>query len=196
MYRGYGLPLEDLIQEGNLGLIEAVERFDPERGTKFSSHAVWWVRRAVSKAVAEQSRAARLPRNARDKIATLSRAHQELRVELGWSVAQVCTTARTALSPVELDRPVGSADDSALAEFVADEIASAMEDAVIRRVELERLRRLVGRLPERPRRVVMRRYGLDGREPAELAELAAELGVSRQAVSQLQHRTVRQLNAG
>jgi RNA polymerase primary sigma factor len=102
-----------------------------------------------------------------------------------------------ALEVESLDGPVGTATDaSALAEFLEDEGTSGLQEAVVRRIELERLRKLVEELPERARRVVVRRYGLDGREPAELAQLAEELGVSFQAVSQLQHRTVRRLKAG
>jgi len=206
-YRGCGLPIEDLIQEGKIGLMKAVERFDPERGHKFSSYATWWIRQAVRKAVVDHSRAIRLTRNAREKLARVRRTRQELRVELGreptigesarrlgWSIAEVHATMSLALEVESLDRPVGTASDAcALAEFVEDEGASGMQEAVVRRVELERLRKLVEELPERARHVVMRRYGLDGREPAELAQLAEELGVSFQAVSQLQHRTVRRL---
>jgi RNA polymerase primary sigma factor len=206
-YRGMGLPFEDLIQEGNIGLIEAVERFDPERGHKFSTYAVWWIRKAVQGAVVERSRTIRLPQYAREKIGRLSQARRELHAQLGrestaeesaerlrWSVSEVHAIVSIAFDAESLDRPVGLADDACvLAELVADKGAEAMEEAVVRRTELGRLRKLVEELPEHARRVVVRRYGLDGREPAGLAELAAELGISRQAVSQLQHRTVRRL---
>jgi RNA polymerase primary sigma factor len=206
-YRGMGLSFEDLIQEGNVGLIEAVERFDPERGHKFSTYAVWWIRKAVGGAVVERSRTIRLPQYAREKIGRLSRASRELRAQLGreptteevaerlrWSVPEVYATASIAFDAESLDRPVGLADDAcALAELVADKDASPIEEAVVRRAELAGLRKLVEELPEHARHVVVRRYGLDGRDPAGLAEVAAELGISRQAVSQLHHRTVRRL---
>jgi len=206
-HRGMGLSFEDLIQEGNVGLIEAVERFDPERGHKFSTYAVWWIQKAVRGAVVERSRTIRLPQYPREKIGRLSRARRELRAQLGreptteesaerlrWSVPEVHATASIALDTESLDRPVGRADDAyMLAELVADRGAPDMEETVVRRVELGALIKLVENLPERARRVVVRRYGLDGREPAGLAELAAELGICRQAVSQLQHRTVRRL---
>jgi RNA polymerase primary sigma factor len=206
-YRGYGLPLEDLIQEGNIGLMKAVERFDPERGHRFSSYATWWIRKEIQKAATEQSRAIRLPQYARSKIAKLRRAHYELRAELGreptiaesaeklgWSVPEVHAAMQVMYDVESLDVSISLSDDAPiLAEFVEDEGASVMQETAVRRVELDRLRKLVEGLPERSRRVVVRRYGLDGREPAGLEELAAEFGVSRHAVSQLEHRTVRRL---
>jgi RNA polymerase primary sigma factor len=206
-YRGYGLPFEDLIQEGNIGLMKAVERFDPERGHRFSSYATWWIRKEIQKAATEQSRAIRLPQYARSKIAKLRRAHYELRAEpgreptiaesaekLGWSVPEVHAAMQVMYDVESLDVSISLADDTPiLAEFVEDEGASVMQETAVRRVELDRLRKLVEGLPERSRRVVVRRYGLDVRKPAGLEELAAEFGVSRQAVSQLEHRTVRRL---
>jgi RNA polymerase primary sigma factor len=209
-YRGSGVPLDDLIQEGNVGLIEAVERFDPERGTRFASYAVWRIRKAVQKAAADQSRPIRVPRYAKDRLGALLRTRAELRAELGrepgeeesasklgWTAAEVRASLRAAVDAWSLDQPYGLADDApAFAEFLADERAPEIPDTVVRRVELDRIRRTVELLPERARHVVVRRYGLDGREPAGLAELAAELGISRQGVSQLQQRSVRRLKAG
>jgi RNA polymerase primary sigma factor len=208
-YRRSGVPLEDLIQEGNIGLIEAVERFDPERGYRFSSYAVWRIRKAIQKAVAAQSRTVRVPRTTRDRMEALGRAHGELRAELGreprteesanrlgWTVAEVRDTMGVTADARSLDQPYGTTQDApTLAEFVADSSAPDIPDTVVRQIELDRLRRVVEALPERARRVVVRRYGLDGREPAKLAELAAELGISRQGVSQLQQRSVRRLKA-
>jgi RNA polymerase primary sigma factor len=205
-YRRSGVPLEDLIQEGNIGLIEAVERFDPERGNRFSSYAVWRIRKAIQKAVATQSRTVRVPRTTRDRMEALGRAHGELRAELGreprteesanrlgWTVAEVRDTMGVTADARSLDQPYGTTQDApTLAEFVADSSAPDIPDTVVRRIELDRIRRVVEALPERTRRVVVRRYGLDGREPA---KLAAELGISRQGVSQLQQRSVRRLKA-
>jgi RNA polymerase primary sigma factor len=205
-YRRFGVPLEDLIQEGNIGLIEAVERFDPERGNRFSSYAVWRIRKAIQKAVATQSRTVRVPRTTRDRMEALGRAHGELRAELGreprteesanrlgWTVAEVRDTMGVTADARSLDQPYGTTQDApTLAEFVADSSAPDIPDTVVRRIELDRIRRVVEALPERTRRVVVRRYGLDGREPA---KLAAELGISRQGVSQLQQRSVRRLKA-
>jgi RNA polymerase primary sigma factor len=146
----------------------------------------------------------------RGKIFKLGRAYRELLAErgreptveesakrLGWTVPEVNAIRRAAPDADSLDRPAGATDDApALAEFVADEGSSEVSDAVVRSVELGRLRRVIERLPERARHVMVRRYGLDGREPAGLAELAAELNITRQAVSQMQHRTLRQLKVG
>ena len=209
-YRRSGVPLEDLIQEGNIGLIEAVERFDPERGYRFSSYAVWRIRKAIQKATAAQSRTVRVPRTVRDRMEALGQAHGELRAQLGreprteesanrlgWTVAEVRATMGVAAEARSLDQLYGPTEDApTLAEFVADESAPEIPDTVVRRMELDRIRRVVEALPERARHVVVRRYGLDGREPARLAELAAELCISRQGVSQLQQRSVRRLKAG
>jgi RNA polymerase primary sigma factor len=210
-YGRSGVPLEDLIQEGNIGLIEAVERFDPEHGHRFSSYAVWRIRKAVQSAVADQSRALRVPRRAQDRLETLGRAYAELRAQLGrepsereeasrlgWSVAEARAAASATVDARSLDQPYGFADDDApaFAEFVADGSVPNIPDAVAHRMELERVRGAVELLPERSRHVVVRRYGLDGHEPAGLAELAVELGISRQGVSQLQQRSVRRLKAG
>jgi RNA polymerase primary sigma factor len=209
-YRGYGLPFEDLIQEGNIGLMKAVERYDPEMGNRFSTYATWWIRKEVQKAVTEKSRVIRLPQYGRSKIARLRRAHHELRAKLGreptagesaeglgWSVPEVNAAMQVMYDVQSLDVSIGLADDAPiLAELVEDEGTAVMQETAVREVELERLCELVQGLPERPRRVVVRRYGLDGREPAALAELAAEFGISRQAVSQLEHRTVRRLRGG
>ena len=207
-YRVMGLPFEDLIQEGSIGLIEAVERFDPERGYRFSSYAVWWIRKAVQEAAVDRSSVIRLPRNVRGKIFKLGRAYRELLAELGreptaeesarrlgWTVREVNAIRGAAPDADSLDRPAGTTDD-APAEFVADEGSCEVPDAVVRSVELGRLRRVIQGLPERARHIMVRRYGLDGREPAGLAELAAELNITRQAVSQMQHRTLRQLEVG
>ena len=186
-YRRSGVPLEDLIQEGNIGLMEAVERFDPERGYRFSSYAVWRIRKAIQKAAAAQSRTVRVPRRTRDRMEALGQAHGELRAELGcepdaeesasrlgWTTAEVRATMGVTADARSLDQPYGPTEDApTLVELVADESAPEIPDTVVRRMELDRIRRVVEALPERARHVVVRRYRLDWREPARLAELAA-----------------------
>src|SRR4028118_1294152 len=137
-YRGYGLPFEDLIQEGNIGLMKAVEKYDPERGFRFSTYATWWVRQAVQRAVADKGRTIRVPVHMTEKIRKASRAYNELSAELerepveeevagrlGWTVEEVRTTMEAMPDATSLDQPVGSEDTSSeLRDFVEDERAS------------------------------------------------------------------------
>ena len=206
-YRGMGLPFEDLIQEGNLGLIKAVERFDPDLGHRFSTYATWWVRQAIGRAIADKGRVVRLPVHAGEKARKAARMRNELSAQLGREptdeelAARLGWTAREARAAIgslsdvtSLDQPVsGEESASELGEFVEDEGASDIPDAVIRGMENARLWEAIEGMPDRERHVLMRRYGLDDREPATLAELSVELGVSRERVRQLQRNAEREL---
>jgi RNA polymerase primary sigma factor len=206
-YRGMGLPFEDLIQEGNLGLIKAAERFDPELGNRFSTYAIWWIRQAIVRAIEDKGRAIRLPVHAQEKARKMTRVRNELSAKLGrqptdeevaerlgWTVREVRALSGLLLDVFSLDRPVGAEDGSAeLSEFVEDEQASEVPEAVIRNMENTRLKESMGEMSVRERRVLVRRYGLDDRAPASLAELSDELGVSRERVRQLQRNAERRL---
>jgi RNA polymerase primary sigma factor len=206
-YRGMGLPFEDLIQEGNLGLIKAVERFDPDLGHRFSTYATWWVRQAIGRAIVDKGRVVRLPVHAGEKARKAARVRNELSAELGREptdeevAARLGWTAREARAAIgslsdatSLDQPVsGEESASELGEFVEDEGASDIPDAVICEMENVRLREAIEGMPDRERQVLVRRYGLDDREPATLAELSVELGVSRERVRQLQRNAEREL---
>jgi RNA polymerase primary sigma factor len=208
-YRGYGLPFEDLIQEGNLGLMKAVEKFDPERGFRFSTYATWWIRQAVGRAVADKGRTIRVPVHMGDKMRKMARTYNELSAEMGreptdeevakgigWAVEDVRGVKGAMLDATSLDKPLGSGEDaSELGRLVEDEQASDTPEAVVREMERSWLGEAIGRLPERHRRVLVRRYGLDEQEAATLLQLAEELGVSKERVRQLQREAESMLRA-
>ena len=205
-YANYGLPLLDLISEGNIGLMKAVERFDPNKGGKLSTYAAWWIKQSIKRARANQSKTIRLPVHMVDKISKMRRVSMsmsedlgreptddELSEEIGIDRAKLAQLKAASLRPASLDAPISEDDSTEFGEIIGDDRAQTPHEILSHRNMHDQLDGLLDVLDERERKIIDARFGLNGQKPKTLEEVGQEFGVTRERIRQLQNIALKKL---
>ena len=208
MHVGHNLAFLDLIQEGNIGLIKAAEKFDCDRGFRFSTYATWWIRQAITRAIADQARTIRIPVHMVETINRMRQATnqlvyqngheptpEELAKAMDMSVDRVREIQRMAQEPASLESPVGEEEDSSLGDFVADENAEAPGKAADRAMVAQQINQALKSLTPREEKVIRLRFGLDDGRPRTLEEVGRDFGVTRERVRQIEAKAIRKLHS-
>jgi RNA polymerase primary sigma factor len=199
-YSNFGLPLLDLISEGNIGLIKGVERFDPAKGGKLSTYSAWWIKQSIKRALANQSKTIRLPVHLVDKISKMRRVSlqmseelgreptdEEFAEEIGISSTKLSQLKTVSIRPASLDAPIGDDDSTEFGEIVGDEDAQTPFELFRDKNMRDELSELLEVLDDRERKIIFKRFGLDGGKPETLEELGKKFGVTRERIRQLQN---------